>query len=159
MVDQMLEEVETEEPPLHVLVRSVAGQPLTELSMPQGSLAFELQHRLAGELGISAYTQRLMIAGTSNSAILTWESPLPPLPQPLDLTLVVMSINSENGPELLRFSEQGNLQHVRRAIYSATDPDFQDEMGRTAIWLASARGHLDVIEFLLEVKADADKAK
>ncbi|KAL6046587.1 ankyrin repeat-containing protein [Balamuthia mandrillaris] len=58
--------------------------------------------------------------------------------------------------ELVEAARYGELDEVKGLLNSPTPPqvNFQDERGNTALMMASANGHHDIVRTLLSAKAD-----
>jgi len=57
-------------------------------------------------------------------------------------------------PEIVRLSERGDVDGVRRLLKAGRDPSARDGFGFTALHGASKKGHLEVVKLLLAWKAD-----
>jgi len=58
---------------------------------------------------------------------------------------------------LIQSVKENNLNDVNRLIREGVDVNSVDQEGRTALWFAANRGHVECGTALLNAKADVDK--
>ena len=74
-------------------------------------------------------------------------------------TVIKAQIDNDKLPPLMRASDAGNIDEVRRLL--KTGADVNEALGRlgiTALTLAAGRGHLEVVKLLLDAGADPNAA-
>ncbi|HFD92838.1 MAG TPA: hypothetical protein ENJ22_06070 [Gammaproteobacteria bacterium] len=59
-------------------------------------------------------------------------------------------------PLLIEAADLGHVETVRALLGAGADPDLQDALGRTALFLAVSQGFADTVKVLLEMGADPD---
>ncbi|MEE2640035.1 MAG: PQQ-binding-like beta-propeller repeat protein, partial [Planctomycetota bacterium] len=73
----------------------------------------------------------------------------------LALSLVQAQDREQQGPERLwNAARKGDLPGVKQAIASGLDVNLKTDYGATALSFASDRGHLEIVKYLLQQKAD-----
>ena len=60
--------------------------------------------------------------------------------------------------DLINAVKNNDLEHVKLLVEQGADKDKGDIAGQSPLWMASAKGHLEVAQYLAEQGADLDKA-
>lgn len=71
------------------------------------------------------------------------------------LSMIVALVALGDGP-LIAGAESGDVAEVAKALADGTPVDARDDDGRTALMVAAAHGHLDVVRVLLDAGADVN---
>lgn len=138
-------------------VFSPAGEHVASLCASQEEALEAVKRRLQRSCGVPLFAQRLLPLGGPALELCDMTA-LGDLPVPRRLTLVVLPFQTGAGASLLEQAWHGRLQGVVEALRSPADPNFNDAHGETALFKASANGHLEVVHTLCTAGADKDKA-
>ena len=68
----------------------------------------------------------------------------------------IISDDQINNRILLDSAEDGDLHNVIGAVCRGADINHSDDLARTAIFLASLKGHIEIVKFLLENNASPE---
>ena len=130
------------------------------LTTPIGELTNvkELKQKIDETCGVPRFRQRLLLEGVSLDDTTILDSPM-------DLQLVLLPLfrpeDHSQVRELIDAAKDGRLPEVEAILGRPQDPDVvyghPVHLGCTALTEASNRGRADVVEVLLEAKADSDK--
>lgn len=139
---------------LPVCVLNMAGEVVGQAHFLSTDRISKVKRCLHELHGISLYRQRLLLGAKvlDDFEVLAW------LPQPLVLTLVVLSYTPEAGAQLQDAARSGDLHAALQALRSLADPNHDGDLGVTPLMLSSNSGHLDVVRLLCEAAADVDRA-
>lgn len=135
-------------------MRSLAGEEVASLKLLRTSSVKTVKQRLRGLLDAQIFCQRLICgtAAAEDDAVLT------DFPQPIFFTVVVLPINHSKGPILLEAASRGCLKEAESALRDQADLFYEDPDGKTALFMASRRGHAEMVHFLGEAGAGKDAA-
>lgn len=77
-------------------------------------------------------------------------------PTPEEAKRLVETDPDKAGQELIRMSKEGNITAVKLLLDAGVNVDAQNKVGRTALMMAIANAHTQIVELLLKAYADVD---
>ena len=138
------------------VLSAVSGSCLLEVHLGEDLAASdfvsELKQRICSKTGMSCFRQLLLIEDTVVDENCSWEG----LGRPNIVKVAFQSYVDSFRDEFLRSAAQGNGCHVKELLGRCQDPNSVDASGETALWKASAAGHLDIVHIILDAGADLD---
>eukprot|EP00443_Scrippsiella_acuminata_P056305 CAMPEP_0115567852 /NCGR_PEP_ID=MMETSP0271-20121206/104336_1 /TAXON_ID=71861 /ORGANISM="Scrippsiella trochoidea, Strain CCMP3099" /LENGTH=508 /DNA_ID=CAMNT_0003002249 /DNA_START=1 /DNA_END=1523 /DNA_ORIENTATION=- len=133
---------------------SLSGQSVAILELPQASSVLVVKQHLLGITKVPVCCQQLIYktSALSNDAVLL------DLPSPLELVLVMLTVDPSQGKRLLEAANKGNASEAHFAICERADVEHVDKDGKTPLLLAAKRGHGEVVQLLCVAGSDVDRA-
>ncbi|CAE7473789.1 ANK1 [Symbiodinium natans] len=129
-----------------------SGQQLAAVPVEKVQNVLSLKQHLQGICGLPRFRQRLLGDGISLADDVELESPM-------DLQLVLLHFSCaslEQADELQSAAKHNFVSKVEEVLYRPQDPDLRGIAGESALYIASERGHLEVVRLLLEAGASKD---
>uniref|UniRef100_A0A7S4R1R5 Ubiquitin-like domain-containing protein n=1 Tax=Alexandrium monilatum TaxID=311494 RepID=A0A7S4R1R5_9DINO len=141
-----------------VLVRDLSGTEVATLRVPVHETIGQLKKRLCGRCADSVYTQRLM--HSSKDSALEDSLHMRKLPQPAELQLVRLQLDSQLGEQLLVPAFNGDVRTVEKMLRNCASPNEANNDGMTPLMMASQSGrpgHVQVVRSLCAAGAAKER--
>ena len=116
----------------------------------------DLRGYIQAQTGIPSFRQQLLLEDKIIPEACSWES----LGRPQEIRVTFQQTIEDFSDELLGAAEMGYTKKVQDVLERFQNPDCidRDDVGESAVFKASKRGHLEVLELLLRAKANVNLA-
>mmetsp|Transcript_83135 Transcript_83135/g.238855 ORF Transcript_83135/g.238855 Transcript_83135/m.238855 type:complete len:212 (+) Transcript_83135:67-702(+) len=134
-----------------VEVSALSGNSVASLQLAQESSVKALKLRLQKLNGVKLFCQQLAF----ESRLLENSELLVNLPNPLEVTMVVLSVDAQKGYELMEAAVRGDAGWAEHLLQERADVECTDD-GKTSLQQACGHGHVEIARLLCEAGADVN---
>ncbi|CAK9041788.1 unnamed protein product [Durusdinium trenchii] len=146
-----------------IAVQSIGGRTVWSSSVPTDLTVLQVKQKIYEDLQANKpFQQELVLDSVKLQDHQTLQELLTDIEGPegksFTFNLVVLPIDPQWSPQLLRAAGDGSLEMTRSCLHKGADVESTDAYGNTALCLAASNGQTSIVTLLYDARADLNQA-